>query len=442
MSTTTTTQQTDAVAPPTDHDPVKLRRWLTTRVADMIGESKPGGMYTKDAVVRTFDAVCSSYNPPLGGSARNELLAYVTNELCGYGPIQPLLDDPTVSEVMVNRADRVYAERKGKPVRTEIVFDDDAHVRRVIDKIVVPLGRRVDRSTPLVDGRLPDGSRVNAAIPPASIDGPCITIRKFGSPPLTAQDLIKFGTLTPALSDFFKCCVVARLNIIVAGGTGSGKTTLLNVLSQYIPADERIVTIEDAAELSLVQDHVIRLEAQRPEPDGKGEITIRDLVKNSLRMRPERIVVGECRGGETLDMLQAMNTGHDGSLTTLHANTPRDVISRVETMALMGGIDFPIKVIRDQIASSVDLIIQITRLRDGSRRITHITEIGAMEGDKLTLQDLFRFEEQGVGPDGKIVGLMRPSGLRPQFETHINNAGFKLPVELFSAGGFVDRRGR
>jgi pilus assembly protein CpaF len=323
-----------------------------------------------------------------------------------------------------------------------VKFDDDAHVRRIIDRIILPLGRRIDHDWPLVDARLPDGSRVNAVIPPVAIDGPSITIRKFSSKRLTIDDLISYGSTTPQMAEFLKACVVARMNIVVSGGTGSGKTTLLNVLSGFIPDSERIVTIEDAAELNLSQAHVVRLEAKKANLDGRGEVTIRDLVKNSLRMRPERIVVGECRGGEALDMLQAMNTGHDGSLTTLHANSPRDAVSRMETMSLMAGLEFPLKVIREQIASAVELIVQQTRLRDGSRKITQVTEVAGMEGDTVVLQDIFKFTEEGLGPQGQILGSMRPSGLRPIFTPKLEAAGFRLPPEVFSAGLAMPERRR
>jgi len=364
-------------------------------------------------------------------TVKAQLLKDVLNEFFGFGPIQPLLDDPTISEVMVNGPYRVYVERKGKIELSNVRFEDESHVRRVIDRIILPLGRRVDYDTPLVDARLPDGSRVNAVIPPCAIDGSSLTIRKFGAKKLTVEDLIQFGSLTPAVAEFLKACVVAKLNIVVSGGTGSGKTTLLNVLSSFIPEDERIVTIEDAAELKLHQEHVVRLETKKPNIDGRGEVTIRDLVKNSLRMRPERIVVGECRGGEALDMLQAMNTGHDGSLTTLHANTPRDAISRIETMALMAGMDMPLKVIREQIASAVELIVQQSRLRDGSRKVTQISEVCGMEGDTVVLQDIFKFTEEGVDADGKVLGQMRATGLRPMFTPKLEAAGFKLTADIF-----------
>jgi pilus assembly protein CpaF len=342
-----------------------------------------------------------------------------------FGPIQPLLDDESVSEVMVNGPFLVYAERKGKLVKTDVKFRDNEQVLEIIDQIIKPLGRHVDQNNPLVDARLPDGSRVNAVISPCAIDGASITIRKFGTGKLQVSDLIRYGSITQPMADFLKACVVARLNIVVSGGTGSGKTTLLNVLSSFIPDDERIVTIEDAAELKLHQEHVVRLEVKKKSLDSTGEVTIRDLVRNSLRMRPERIIVGECRGGEALDMLQAMNTGHDGSLTTLHANTPRDSISRIETMALMAGIDFPIKVIREQVAGAIELIIQATRLRDGSRKITYLTEVGGMEGDKIALQDIFRYENNEL----------RPTGLRPLFTAKLEAAGFNLPPAMFAPAG-------
>ncbi len=371
----------------------------------------------------------------LSETDRAALLREAMHELFGFGPIQPLLDDPSVTEIMVNRADRVYVERSGKPVRTAVRFEDDDHVRRIINRIILPLGLHLDPKTPYVDARLPDGSRVNAVIPPVAIAGPCITIRKFGHSRLTMDDLIRFGAMTRPMADFLKACVAARLNIIVTGGTGSGKTTLLNLLSSYIPADERIVTIEDAAELKLCQDHVLALEAKKPDREGKGEVSIRELVRNALRMRPDRIVVGECRGGETLDMLQAMNTGHDGSLTSLHANSPRDAISRIETMALMGGIDFPIRVIREQVASAVHLIVHQAKLRDGSRKLTYVTELAGMEGDKLLMQELFRFNEEGVGADGKVIGRMQAQGMRPRFMPKLEAAGFQIPPETFHPSG-------
>ena len=378
----------------------------------------------------------------LAEDVRTLILKEVMDELFGFGPIQPLLDDPSVTEVMVNRADRVYVERAGKPSRTNIVFDDDAHVQKIIDRIIKPLGKHLDANNPLVDARLPDGSRVNVVIPPIAIAGACITIRKFSKSRLTMDDLVKFGSLTAPIAEFLKACVHARLNIVVCGGTGSGKTTLLNVLSSCIGADERIVTIEDAAELKLSQDHVITLEAKRAGSDNGAEVTIRELVKNALRMRPERIVVGECRGAEALDMLQAMNTGHDGSLTTLHANSPRDAISRIETMALMAGIDFPIRVIREQIGSAVHLLVHQARMRDGSRKVTSVTEIAGMEGDKVLMQELFRFKETLSAPGSAVTGILTPCGLRPQFMAKLELSGNRIPPETFAPGSVAKEAAR
>ena len=366
----------------------------------------------------------------LRDGVRKDLFRQVLDEILGYGPIEPLLADATVSEVMVNGPHLVYVERDGRLARTDVRFDDDDHVMRIIDRIIRPLGRRVDRKLPMVDARLPDGSRVNAIIPPCAIDGPSITIRKFGEEKLTVEDLIRFGSLTPHLAEFLEACVRAQLNIVVSGGTGSGKTTLLNVLSSFIPSDERIVTIEDSAELQLHQEHVVRLETKPADLDGSGEVTIRALVRNALRMRPERIVVGEVRGGEALDMLQAMNTGHDGSLTTVHANNPRDTTSRLETLVLMASMDLPIKVVRSQIASAVGLIVQQARLRDGSRKVVNVTEVQGMEGEVIILSDIFVFKELGM-EDGRIVGELGPTGIRPRFGPRLETAGFHLATEVF-----------
>ena len=370
----------------------------------------------------------------LTGSERQRITTDIIDEVMGFGPITPLLTDPGISEVMVNGPKQVYVERGGRLETTDVAFRDNAHVMHIIEKIVAPIGRRIDESMPMVDARLPDGSRVNAIIPPLSLNGPVITIRKFAADPLTVEDLIGFGTLTAEMAEFLKACVQVRLNIVVSGGTGSGKTTLLNVLSSFIPPDERIVTIEDAAELQLRQDHVVSLESRPPNIEGRGAIAIRDLVRNSLRMRPDRIVVGEVRGGEALDMLQAMNTGHDGSLTTGHANTPRDMLARLETMVLMAGMELPVRAIREQIASAIDVIIQTTRLRDGSRKIVQVTEVQGMEGDVITLQDIFVFEQHGVDEDGKIVGRLLPTGIRPKFMDVLEAAGVFLGSELF--GGY------
>lgn len=362
---------------------------------------------------------------------RAKVIADILDAVVGYGPIDSLLKDDSVSEVMVNSPHQIYIERKGKLVLTDIQFRDDAHVMHIIEKIVAPLGRRIDESSPMVDARLPDGSRVNAIIPPLALKGPSLTIRKFAKDPLTVSDLVGFGTLSQEMADFLQACVEGKLNVVVSGGTGSGKTTTLNVLSSFIPDDERIVTIEDAAEIQLRQEHVVTLETRPPNIEGKGAITMRELVRNSLRMRPDRIVVGEVRSGEALDMLQAMNTGHDGSLTTGHANSPRDMLARLETMVLMAGMDLPVRAIREQIASAVDVIVQQARLRDGSRRITHITEVQGMEGDVITLQDIFIYEQTGKDDIGKIIGRMKPTGIRPKFLEKLSSNGINLPNELF-----------
>lgn len=364
---------------------------------------------------------------------RNHIFKEVTDELFGYGPIQVLLDNPDISEIMVNGPKSVYIEQNGKLSKTSVKFEDNAHVRRIIERIISPLGRRVDEDSPTVDARLPDGSRVNAVILPVSIDGPSITIRKFNKEKLTVSQLVEFGSLTEGMAEFLNACVLARLNILISGGTGSGKTTLLNIMSSFIPSDERIVTIEDAAELQLQQDHVVRLETKPTNAEGYGGVSIRDLVRNSLRMRPDRIVIGEVRGGEALDMLQAMNTGHDGSLTTVHSNSPRDAISRLETLVLMSGMDLPIKVVRQQIASAIDLIVQQTRLKDGSRKVIAISEVAGLEGDTIVLSDIFKFTQIGVGDDDKIIGEMKPTGIRPMFSPRLEAAGFKLGAEVFGA---------
>ncbi|WHH60536.1 CpaF family protein [Petroclostridium sp. X23] len=368
---------------------------------------------------------------PLSRNDKQKITSEIIAETIGFGPINGLLQNRDVSEIMVNGPNQVYVEQKGKLMLSNISFRDDQHVMHVIEKIVAPLGRRIDESSPMVDARLPDGSRVNAIIPPLALNGPTITIRKFSEKPLTVKDLINFNTLDPNMAMFIKACVEARLNIVVSGGTGSGKTTTLNVLSSFIPSDERIVTIEDAAELQLGQEHVIRLETRPANIEGKGAITIRDLVKNSLRMRPDRVVVGEVRGGEALDMLQAMNTGHDGSLTTGHANTPRDMLARLETMVLMAGMDLPVRAIREQISSAVDLIIQQSRLKDGSRKITHITEVAGMEGEVITLQDIFIYKQRGKDDKGKVLGEFIATGIKPKFFEKLENSGVKLPSDLF-----------
>ncbi|MHB1125747.1 MAG: CpaF family protein [Bacillota bacterium] len=371
----------------------------------------------------------------LSRTDRQRIVTEVVDEVLGFGPITPLINDPTISEIMVNGPRQVYVERDGKLVSTNITFRDNDHILHIIEKIVSPLGRRIDESSPMVDARLPDGSRVNAIIPPLAINAPTITIRKFSKDPFRTDDLVRKGSLSPEMAGFLKACVLARLNIVVSGGTGSGKTTLLNCLSSFIPEDERILTIEDAAELQLTQPHVVTLEARPANIEGKGAVTIRDLVRNSLRMRPNRIVVGEVRGGEALDMLQAMNTGHDGSLTTGHANTPRDMLARLETMVLMAGMDLPVRAIREQIAAAVDVIVQQARFRDGSRKITHITEVQGMEGEVIILQDIFFFEQQGTDERGNVRGKFKAMGIRPKFTEKIIEAGIDLPPSLFFPGG-------
>jgi pilus assembly protein CpaF len=380
-----------------------------------------------------FAAILAEENMVLARAERQRLFDQIVAEIQGFGPLEPLLADETITEIMVNGPKNIFVERKGTITRANVAFEDDEHVMRVLDRIVAPLGRRIDESSPLVDARLPDGSRVNAVIRPISLVGPTITIRKFFKKPLTIEDLIRFGSMTKEIAEFLRACVIARLNIIVSGGTGSGKTTLLNVLSSFIPNDERIVTIENAAELQLRQEHVVTLESRPPNIEGKGAVTIQDLVVNALRMRPDRIVVGECRAGEALDMLQAMNTGHDGSLTTLHSNSPRDTIARLEVMCLMAGMELPVRAIREQIASAVDLICHQERLRDGSRKIVKISEVQGMEGDMITMSDIFEFEQTGV-EGGKIVGRIRPTGIRPKFTDRIEAAGIYLPPSIFGVG--------
>ncbi len=367
----------------------------------------------------------------LSKAERQKIVQDIKDEVLGFGPIEVLLRDDDISEIMVNHPNQVYIEKKGKLILSGATFRDDTHVQRVIEKIITPLGRRCDESTPYVDARLPDGSRVNAIIPPLALKGPCITIRKFKKDPLKVEDLVRFGSLTKEMADFLKACVLARLNMVVSGGTGSGKTTTLNVISSFIPEDERIITCEDAAEIQLRQDHVVTLESRPPNIEGKGAVTIRDLVRNCLRMRPERIVVGECRGGEALDMLQAMNTGHDGSLTTVHSNNPRESIARLETLVMMAGMDLPQRVVREQIAAAVHVIVQQSRLKDGSRKITHITEVQGMEGEVVTLSDIFIFEQTGIDEKGKIIGRLRPTGIRPKFSEKFENMGIHLPNEIF-----------
>lgn len=412
---------------------------LKTRVQNkLLSELDPSMDVTRtDEVRRTiqdlFEQILAEENIVLSRPERARLFEQIAAEILGFGPLQPLLEDDTITEIMVNGPKNVYVERKGKLHRVPVTFENNDHVMRIIDRIVAPLGRRIDESSPYVDARLQDGSRVNAVIPPISLVGPTLTIRKFSKNPITVDQLIQFGSISAEAVQFLKACVEARLNILISGGTGSGKTTLLNVMSSFIPGDERILTIENAAELQLRQEHVVTLESRPPNIEGRGEITIRDLVINSLRMRPERIIVGECRGGETLDMLQAMNTGHDGSMTTAHANSPRDAIARVETMCLMAGMDLPVRAIREQVSSAIDLICQQERMRDGTRKVTAITEVSGMEGDVITMTDIFVFEQTGM-ENGKIVGRLRPTGLRPKFMEKIETAGINLPPSIFGIG--------
>jgi pilus assembly protein CpaF len=380
-----------------------------------------------------FDTVLAEDHIVLSRLERQRLFEQIVAEILGYGPLEPLLRDDTITEIMVNGPKKVYIERNGKIERTNVVFEDDEHLMRIIERIVAPLGRRVDESMPYVDARLPDGSRVNIVIPPISLIGPVVTIRKFYRTPLTVEDLIRRGSATPEVMEFLKACVQARINIVVSGGTGSGKTTLLNILSGFIPEGERIITIENAAELQLRQEHVVTLETRPPNIEGKGEITMRDLVINALRMRPDRIIVGECRGGEAFDMLQAMNTGHEGSMTTIHANSPRDALARLENMVLMAGTDLPHRAIREQIAMAIDLIVQTARMRDGSRKIVSLTEVQGLEGEVITTTELFKFEHYGM-EGGKIVGRLVPTGIRPRFIDRLEEAGIRLPPSIFGIG--------
>lgn len=415
---------------------------LKTRVQNkLLSELDPSMDITRTDDVRKtiqdlFEQILAEENIVLSRPERARLFEQITAEILGFGPLQPLLEDETITEVMVNGAKNLYIERKGKIHRVPVTFENNDHVMRIIDRIVAPLGRRIDESSPYVDARLPDGSRVNAVIPPISLVGPVLTIRKFSRNPITVDQLVQFGSITAEGIQFLKACVESRLNVVISGGTGSGKTTLLNILSSFIPADERILTIENAAELQLRQEHVVTLESKPPNIEGRGEITIRQLVINALRMRPDRIVVGEIRDEAALDMLQAMNTGHDGSMTTLHSNSPRDSLSRLETMTLMAGMDLPARAIREQITSAVDVICHQERMRDGTRKVTNITEVSGMEGDVITMTDIFVFEQTGI-ENGQIVGRLRPTGLRPKFMDKIEAAGINLPPSIFGIG---DRR--
>ena len=417
----------------TGQDLVRLKKYLMDNISRSIESEAVTIEQREEFIKQRIQGIYEQANLKLPQDVRNSIFKEILNEMLGYGPLQPLLNDPEVTEVMVNGPKNVYIEKKGQLIKSNVAFDNDEHVLQIIDRIILPLGRFVDADNPTVDARLPDGSRVNAVVPPVAIDGPSITIRKFSKDKLGIDALINFGSITEKMAEFLRACVMSHLNIIISGGTGSGKTTLLNVLSSYIQEEERIITIEDAAELQLQQDHVLRMETKPANVDGRGAVTIRDLVRNSLRMRPDRIVVGECRGGEALDMLQAMNTGHDGSLTTIHANSPRDALGRLETLVLMAGMDLPLKVVRQQAASAVDLIVQQTRLKDGSRKVTSVTEVAGMEGDTVVLTDVFKFEQTGVTQDGKVLGELKPTGIRPLFTPRLEAAGFKLGADVFGA---------
>lgn len=417
-----------------------LKQRAATSLFERMGSRFSDSSVTEDDLRKAardeLSQIIDGEQVPLSPDERTRLVRDVADDVLGYGPLQRLLDDPDVTEIMVNRMDRIYVERKGKLTLTDSQFSSEAHLRTVIERIVSKVGRRIDESSPLVDARLEDGSRVNAVIPPLAVGGSSLTIRKFSKVPLTVKNLIDFGTLTPEMAELLNACVKAKLNIIVSGGTGTGKTTLLNVLSSFLPDTDRIVTIEDAVELQIQQDHVVRLESRPPNTEGKGEVTIRELLRNSLRMRPDRIVVGEVRGGESLDMLQAMNTGHDGSLSTVHSNSPRDAVARLETLVLMAGMDLPLRAIREQIASAVHLIVQISRLRDGTRRITHVTEVQGMEGDIVTLQDAFVFDfSAGVDSHGKFLGKPVPTGIRPRFIDRFEDMGIHVSPGVFGSTG-------
>ncbi len=405
----------------------RLHRAIITRV-DLIKLNTLPSDRVHAEVSRLAEDLLLAENLPLSTGERDRLVSEVHHELFGLGPLEPLLADPTISDILVNSYANIFIERRGKLEKTSISFKDDEHLMRVIERIVSTVGRRIDEAQPMVDARLPDGSRVNAIIPPLSIDGPTLSIRRFGADPLRMPKLIENGALTKEIAILFEMCVRARLNIIISGGTGAGKTTLLNALSAYIPADERIVTIEDSAELQLQQPHIVRLETRPPNIEGRGEVTQRDLVKNSLRMRPDRIVIGEVRGGEAIDMLQAMNTGHDGSLTTIHANAPRDAIGRLETMIQMTGMRLSDRAMRQQIASAVNVVIQVARLTDGTRRITSISEITGMEGETITMQEIFLFERTGVDASGKVIGRFKTTGIRPRFAERLKQYGMQLPA--------------
>jgi pilus assembly protein CpaF len=422
----------------------ELRQRVHQAVIEALGplltEQRVSDVETRKLVHEHVHRALGDETTALSGAERAQMVQDVTDDVLGYGPIDRLIKDEAVTEVMCNGPKGVFIEREGKIHKTDVEFVDDTHLRRVIDKIVAQVGRRIDESTPMVDARLPDGSRVNAVVHPIAIGGPFLTIRKFSAMPYTIADIINFDTLTAQVAHFLDACVRGRLNIVISGGTGSGKTTMLNVLSNFIPPNERVVTVEDAKELRLGQEHVLPMEARPPNIEGVGEVKIRDLVRNALRMRPDRIVVGEARGAEALDMLQAMNTGHDGSLTTIHSNSPRDTLARIETMTLMAGMELPIRAVREQMASALDLVVHVARLRDGTRRVTHVTEVLGLEGDTIVLQDLYLFDfGMGIDEEGRFRGHLKSTGIRPTFSERLSDHGIHLPPELFTLEPFARR---
>jgi pilus assembly protein CpaF len=412
----------------------ELKRLIHSKLVDKLDLSRVSdleGDTLRREIRLVVERLCDTENPLLNRMERERLIDEVLDETFGFGPLEVLLKDPTISDILVNGPHKIYVERRGKLEKTDVKFRDNDHLLQIIDRIVSKVGRRVDETSPMVDARLPDGSRVNAIIPPLALDGPSMSIRRFGANPLKLEDLLNYKAFTPEMAMLLEACIKARLNIVISGGTGCGKTTLLNTLSSFIPSDERIVTIEDAAELQLQQDHVVRLETRPPNIEGKGQVTTRDLVRNALRMRPERIIIGECRGAESLDMLQAMNTGHSGSMTTLHANTPRDAQARLETMIMMAGMELPIKAMRQQISSAVDVLIQANRLQGGPRKVTSITEVMNMEQDIIIMQDVFRYKQLGIDQNGRAFGQFEATGVRPSFVSRLEAAGIKLPTNLF-----------
>ena len=415
-------------------DILQLKTYLTTALRQEMEANPPAPGALRQDVTQMLEQITQRARLKLDDRLRQNLFREILDEVIGYGPIQPFLDQPDISEIMVNGPGCIYIERAGELIETSARFESADQVLRLIDRMLHPIGRSVDADHPMADARLPDGSRVNAVIPPVAIDGPCITIRKFLRNTMTIQEYIQLGSLTEHMAEFLQACVAARLNVLISGPTSSGKTTFLNILTGFIPGEERIITIEDAVELQLKQKHVLRLETKSRNVDGAGEVTARDLVRNCLRMRPDRIIIGEVRSGEALDMLQAMNTGHQGSLTTLHANSPRDALSRLETMVMMAGLELPLLAIRRQIASAINLVVHMSRLTDGARKITHLTEVSGMEGEVVTMSDIFKFEQTGVGPDGKVLGQLKATGLRPMFSPRLEVVGYKLRGEIFGPG--------